>query len=332
MKKRIVSGIKPSGSLTLGNYIGAAKQFVDLQNEFDSFVFVADLHAITVPQNSTELRARTYDLVKLYLAMGLDPKKTTLFIQSEVPAHLQLAWVFTCSSYMGELERMTQYKDTVLKNKVKQLPIGSGILQYPPLMAADILLYDPQIVPVGDDQSQHLELTRTLAERLNGITNQDIFTIPETFKPKQGARIMSLQEPTKKMSKSDDNPKSYIALLDPIAVSVKKIKSAVTDSEMVVRYDVEHKPGISNLLTIYASLENIEISDAQKHFENSTYGEFKTAVAKTVEIFLTELQNKYHALNMDTVNAILDDGRIKADAIASKKISHVYHKLGIGRF
>ncbi|MGL5042484.1 MAG: tryptophan--tRNA ligase [Culicoidibacterales bacterium] len=332
MKKRIVSGIKPSGDLTIGNYIGAMKQFVDLQNEYDSFVFIADLHAITVPQNRDELQKRTKDLIKLYLATGLNPQKTTLFIQSEVPAHAQLGWVMSCYSYMGELERMTQYKDIVTKNKQKSKPIGSGILSYPPLMAADILLYEPDIVPVGDDQSQHVELTRTLAVRLNHVCNNDVFTIPQTIKPKNGARIMSLQDPTKKMSKSDDNPKAYIALLDPISTSVKKIKSAVTDSDTKVYFDAQNKPGISNLLTIYASLESISLQAAEAKFIDATYGAFKTAVAASVEHFLTDLQAKYMALDDQTVNQILDAGAAKASQIAAKKINEVYHHLGIGRY
>lgn len=332
MKKRIVSGIKPSGDLTIGNYIGAMKQFVDLQNEFDSFVFIADLHAITVPQDSKQMRQRIFDMIRLYLATGLNPEKTTLFIQSEVPAHSQLGWIMSCFSYMGELERMTQYKDLVQKNKEKKLPIGSGVFSYPPLMAADILLYDPELVPVGDDQSQHVELTRTLAERLNRVTASDIFNIPQTYKPKHGARIMSLQEPTKKMSKSADNPKSYIALLDPVATSVKKIKSAITDSDTVVKYDVENKPGISNLLTIYASIESLSIHEAESLFTTSTYGAFKTEVAHSVEVFLTDLQEKFHSFDDKTINAILDDGRMKANLLAEKKVNEIYHLLGLGRY
>jgi tryptophanyl-tRNA synthetase len=308
------------------------KQFVNLQNEYDSFVFIADLHAITVPQNRDDLKKRTRDLIKLYLATGLNPEKTTLFIQSEVPSHSQLGWVMSCYSYMGELERMTQYKDIVFKNKDKSKPIGSGVLSYPPLMAADILLYSPDIVPVGDDQSQHVELTRTLAQRLNHVCHHEVLTIPKTLKPKSGARIMSLQDPTKKMSKSDDNPKSYIALLDPIATSVKKIKSAVTDSDTKVYFDVDNKPGISNLLTIYASLESISIEAAQAKFVDATYGAFKTAVASSVEQFLTQLQAKYNALDEQIVNDILDAGAAKASKIATSKVNEIYHYLGLGRY
>ena len=331
---RILSGIKPSGDLTLGNYIGAIKQFVDFQNQgnFDSFIFIADLHAITVPQDAKQLRTRIYDIVKLYIAAGLDPAKTTLFIQSEVPAHAQLGWVMTCNSYMGELERMTQYKDIVQKNKDKQVAIGSGVLQYPPLMAADVLLYDPEFVPVGDDQSQHVELTRTLAERINNVTKQSLFTVPKTQKTEAGARIMSLQEPTSKMSKSSDNPKGYIALLDPIATSVKKIKSAVTDSEGKVYFDKENKPGISNLLTIYASLENMTVKEAEQQFIDAQYGAFKTAVAESVEKFLTQLHANYEALDNQTIDTILDAGRDKAITISDAKLHQVYRALGIGRY
>lgn len=333
-KKRIVSGIKPSGDLTLGNYIGAIKQFVDLQNssEYDSFIFIADLHAITVPQDPKELRRRIFDLVKLYIAAGLDPEKTTLFVQSEVPAHSQLAWVLTCFSYMGELERMIQYKEISQKNRDKNLPIGSGILQYPPLMAADVLLYNPEVVPVGDDQSQHLEITRTLAERLNHYTNSELFVIPETLITKQGARIMSLQDPHAKMSKSADNAKSYIALLDTPKAAAKKIKSAVTDSDMKVYFDKEEKAGISNLLTIYSALNNVTIEEAEEKFADAQYGAFKTEVAASVENFLTDLQEKYNNLDDEYINSVLDRGRDKANEIASKQINKVYRKLGIGRF
>jgi len=331
-KNTILSGIKPSGELTIGNYIGAIKQFVQLQEQFSSYIFIADLHAITVPQDSKLLRERIYEITRIYLASGLDPEKTTLFVQSEVPAHAELGWIMTCNSYMGELERMTQYKDLVLKNKSANKPIGSGILQYPPLMAADILLYNPEYVPVGDDQSQHVELTRTLAERINGITKSAIFNVPKLHKTKAGARIMSLQNPTKKMSKSAENPKEYIALLDDPKVAAKKIKAAVTDSDTQVKYDPENKPGISNLLTIYAVLTDTAITEAENKFANARYGEFKGAVAEVVENFLTDFQIKFYSFDQGMIDKILDAGRDKATAIATKKLHEVYHALGIGRY
>lgn len=332
MNERILSGIKPSGNLTIGNYIGAISQFVELQNQFESFVFIADLHAITVPQDPQELRANIYEMIKIYLACGLDPNKTTLFIQSEIPAHAELAWIMSCFSYMGELERMTQYKDLVQKNKEKQLPIGSGILAYPPLMAADVLLYDPSYVPVGDDQSQHVELTRTLAERINRITNQELFVIPKTHKTKHGARIMSLQEPTKKMSKSADNPKTYITLLDDPQIAIKKIKSAITDSEAKVYFDPQNKPGISNLLTIYASFQNMSLKEAELLFADANYGTFKNAVADSVAQFLQELQQKMNSYDEQTIHRILNEGQQKASEIATKKLHTVYKALGLGRY
>ncbi len=247
---RILSAIQPSGTLTIGNYLGALKNFVELQDEHDCLFFIVDQHAITVPQDRLELRKRIKELTALYLACGLDPNKATIFIQSEVPGHTQLAWMLTCNTSMGELERMTQYKDKVQKQTAKGQGISAGLFMYPVLMAADILLYDVDFVPVGDDQKQHVELTRDLAERFNNRFGET-FKVPEVWIPKRGARVMSLQEPTKKMSKSDDNPRNFVLMTDEPNVIRKKIKSAVTDSDGVIAYDRQNKPGISNLLDIY---------------------------------------------------------------------------------
>ncbi|EUJ59477.1 tryptophanyl-tRNA ligase [Listeria fleischmannii FSL S10-1203] len=270
MKKVIFSGIQPSGDLTLGNYIGALKQFGNFQDEYDCYYCIVDEHAITVPQDRLKLRKQIRSLAALYLAVGLDPEKATLFIQSEVPAHAQAAWILQCNVYIGELERMTQFKD----KSAGKAGVSAGLLTYPPLMAADILLYQTDLIPVGDDQKQHIELTRDLAERFNKKHNE-IFKVPDIFVPKQGARVMSLQEPTKKMSKSDENIKSAIYLLDPPNTIRKKIKSAVTDSSGVVQYDKENKPGISNLLSIYSALTGEAVAAIEEKYANKGYGDFK---------------------------------------------------------
>ena len=257
---RFLSGIQPSGNITLGNYLGAVKNFVKLQNEnqfTDFLIFIADLHAITVPQDKTALRKNIRSLVALYLACGLDPNKVHIFIQSEVPAHAELGWVMQCNGYIGELERMTQYKD---KKEKMVGGVSVGLLTYPSLMAADILLYDADLVPTGIDQKQHLELTRDLAMRFNSKYGET-FNIPSPYIPKEGSKIMSLVDPTKKMSKSDSNPKAYIALLDDLNSIRKKIKSAITDSDGTIKYDVENKPGVSNLLTILSCVSGKPIDE-----------------------------------------------------------------------
>ena len=254
--KTIFSGVQPTGTVTIGNYIGAFRQFTELQHEYDCIFSIVDQHAITVQQDPKELSKTIRSLAALYVASGIDPKKSTLFIQSEVPAHAQAGWIMQCISYIGELERMTQFKD----KSEGQEGVSSALLTYPPLMAADILLYNTNIVPVGDDQKQHLELTRDLAERFNRRYGE-VLTIPEVRIPKNGARIKSLQDPLKKMSKSDSNKKATISLLDSTKEIEKKIKSAVTDSEGIVKFDVENKPGVSNLLTIESALSNVSIND-----------------------------------------------------------------------
>ncbi|WP_019240494.1 MULTISPECIES: tryptophan--tRNA ligase [Bacillus] len=325
--KTIFSGIQPSGSLTLGNYIGAMKQFVDLQNDYNCYFCIVDQHAITVPQDRLALRKNTKSLAALYIAAGIDPNKATIFIQSEVPAHVQAGWMMTCTSYIGELERMTQFKD---KSSGKDA-VSAGLLTYPPLMAADILLYDTDIVPVGDDQKQHMELTRDLAERFNKKYNE-IFKIPEIRTPKIGARVMSLQDPMKKMSKSDPNPKGYIALLDEPKVIEKKIKSAVTDSDGTVKYDVVNKPGISNLMGIYSILGNISIEDIEKKYEGKGYGDFKADMAEVVINALKPIQDKYNELiNSEELDHILDIGAEKANKQANKMLRKMNNAMGLGR-
>lgn len=328
---RFLSGIQPSGNITLGNYLGAIKNFVKLQDnkDFTDFlVFIADEHAITVPQDKQALRKNIRSLVAIYLACGLDPEKVHIFIQSEVPAHAQLGWVMMCNGYIGELERMTQYKD----KKEKQIQgVSVGLLTYPSLMAADILLYDTNLVPVGIDQKQHLELTRDLANRFNQKYGET-FVIPEPYIPEAGAKIMSLVDPTKKMSKSDSNPKAYISLLDDINVIKKKIKSAVTDSDGIIKYDPINKPGISNLLTILSCVTNKSIDELVLEYKDSNYQVFKEDVAEKVELELTPIQEKYNKIiNSDIIDKVLDEGRDYANYLANKKIAKVYNKIGLGR-
>ncbi|QSF39792.1 tryptophan--tRNA ligase [Priestia megaterium] len=327
MMKTIFSGIQPSGTITLGNYIGAMKQFVELQHDYNCHFCIVDQHAITTPQDRLALRKNIRSLAALYVAVGIDPAKSTLFIQSEVPAHTEAGWMLQCVAYIGELERMTQFKD---KSAGKEA-VSAGLLTYPPLMAADILLYNTHLVPVGEDQKQHLELTRDLAERFNKKYN-DIFTIPEVRIPKVGARVMSLQDPTKKMSKSDPNQKAFITLLDDAKTIEKKIKSAVTDSEGIVRYDKENKPGISNLLSIYSILANKSIEDIEAMYEGKGYGDFKADTAKVVAEALAPIQKRYYELvDSSELDDILDQGADKANATANKMLRKMRNAMGIGR-
>lgn len=329
--KKLVSGIQPSGNITLGNYLGAIKNFVKLQDEIQDcefFIFIADLHAITVPQEKQALRQNIKNLAALYIACGLDPEKCHLFVQSEIPAHSMLGYIMECTGYIGEMERMTQFKD----KKVKQVQgVSCSLLTYPALMAADILLYDADLVPVGEDQKQHLELTRNLALRFNQKYGET-FTVPEPYISKSGARIMSLNDPTKKMSKSDPNPKAYISLLDDINVARKKIMSAVTDSIGTIEYNKDERPGISNLLTIYSCLSNESIETIVNKYKNSGYADFKKDLADLVENELTHIQKKYNDLiNSTKLDEILDEGRDYASKCAFKKINKVYNKIGLGR-
>lgn len=324
--KRMLSGIKPTGRLTLGNYIGAIRQFVTYQDDYDLYVFIANMHAITVAQDPKELKQNTKDLIALYLACGLDPEKMTLFVQSDLPQHAELGWILTCHSYMGELQRMTQYKDKTAKGETG---ITAGLFTYPSLMAADILMYDADYVPVGVDQKQHVELARNLAERFNHRYG-DTFVVPEPVVAKVGAKIMSLQNPTKKMSKSEENPKGTIDLLDQPSIARKKIMSAVTDSLGVIHYDPENQPGISNLLTILSSLKDESIDGIVTRYENKGYGEFKKEVGQAVFDFLTDLQSKYtEIINSGKIDEVIQAGNEKASKIAYKKIAKVKRKLGL---
>ncbi len=327
--KRLLSGVKPTGELTLGNYIGALRQFVEMQKEYETFVFVADLHALTVYNDPTELKRRIKDIVAVYLACGLDPKYTTLFIQSENMYHTNLAWILECNSYMGEMSRMTQFKD---KSKGKNNEaISCGLFTYPDLMAADILIYDADVVPVGVDQKQHVELARNLAERFNNKYGET-FKVPEPIIPSSGAKIYDLQNPEKKMSKTENSSKGCIMLLEDVESARKKIMSAVTDSESKVYYDKENKPGISNLLAIYSSLKGISIEEAENKFKESNYGEFKRCVADEVVKLLTDIQNKYNeVLESGFADKILDDSNAKVRAIAQKKVEEAFSKVGVGR-
>lgn len=324
--KRMLSGIKPTGRLTLGNYIGAIRHFVKYQDDYDLYVFIANMHAITVSQEPKELRQNTKDLIALYLACGLDPEKMTLFVQSDLPQHAELGWILTCHSYMGELQRMTQYKDKTAKGETG---ITAGLFTYPSLMAADIIMYDADFVPVGVDQKQHVELARNLAERFNNRYGET-FVVPEPVVAKVGAKIMSLQNPTKKMSKSEENPKGTIDLLDEPSVARKKIMSAVTDSLGIIQYDVEQQPGIANLLTILSSLTGEEIDDIVSRYEGKGYGDFKKEVGQAVFDFLTDLQAKYNdIMSSGIIDEVIRNGNEKAGRIAYKKIAKVKKKLGL---
>lgn len=325
--KRAVSGIQSSGALTLGNYIGAIRNFVKMQEEYEMYVFVANLHSITVPQVKKDLLKNTKDIVALYLACGLDPKQTTIFLQSDVLAHTQLGWIMQCHTYIGELNRMTQFKDKTAKSDGN---IGVGLFTYPSLMAADILLYDADYVPVGEDQKQHLELTRDLAQRFNNLY-QNSFVVPEPIIQKEGARIMSLTDPTKKMSKSDVNShKSCIFLLDDYKAIIKKIKSATTDNVGAINYDPINQPGISNLLVIYSQLANISVDEALTKFKDYNYASFKEEVAIFVADHLQVIQDKYHeVLTSGVVDQVLDEGMEKANQIAFKKLRKIKDKIGL---
>ena len=325
--KRLVSGIKPTGELTIGNYIGAIKLFKEMQKEYETFVFVADLHAITISNDPEELKRKTKDIIAIYLACGLDPKYTTLFIQSENMYHANLGWIFECNTYMGEASRMTQFKE---KSHNKE-NVSVGLFTYPMLMASDILLYDADVVPVGIDQKQHVELARNIAERINNKYGET-FKVPEPIIPKSGAKIYDLQDPTKKMSKSDESDKGVIMLLEDTNIIRKKIMSAVTDSDNKVKYDPENKPGISNLLTIYSSLKDISIEDAEKEFAGFGYGDFKKMVADTVVSFVEDLQKRYNEIiNSDMIDKILDESNIKVRKLAEEKYEEVRKKIGLGR-
>ncbi|AKK02434.1 tryptophan--tRNA ligase [Corynebacterium epidermidicanis] len=327
-KKRVLSGIQPTAdSYHLGNYLGALKQWIDLQDDYEAFYFIPDLHAITVDQDPKELRERTMTGVAQLLALGIDPERSTLFVQSHVHEHAELGWVLTCLTGFGEASRMTQFKDKSAKRGADRT--SAGLFTYPMLMAADILLYRPQVVPVGEDQRQHLELTRTLAERFNSRYKKT-FVVPEGLIPEGAAKIYDLQEPTAKMSKSGANPKGLINLLDEPNISVKRIKSAVTDNDGEIRYDKENKPGVSNLLVIQSALTGKNIDDLVAGYAGAGYGALKTDTADALEAFTTPLREKFNLYMSDRgeLERVLAQGAERASEIASRTLADVYDRVG----
>ena len=325
-QKIIFSGIQPSGQMHIGHYLGAISQWVEMQKDYNCIFSVVDYHAITVKQNPEELRKRIIEVTKIYLAAGIDPEKSIIFQQSAVPAHTELAWIFNCyGARLADLNKMTQFKDKAGKN---QESVSAGLFNYPVLMAADILLYDTDIVPVGDDQVQHVELTRDIARRFNNEFG-NIFKIPQSVVRKEGARIMSLLDPAKKMSKSDDNQNNCIALLDAPEVAKKKIIRAVTDSGSEVAFDLVNKPALSNLLTIYALLGNRQIPRLVKDYTGKGYGDFKKDLAAVVGKFLEDFQKKYNSVSDKDVLGVLEDGRQRAEKMANVKIEKVRKLIGV---
>ena len=326
-KKRVLSGIQATGKLTLGNYLGALNTWVKMQEEYECYYMIADLHTLTVRRDAEELRKNTLNLIAMYIAAGLDPEKNTIFIQSHIPAHSELSWILGCYTYMGELNRMTQFKDKSAKHADN---INSGLFTYPVLMAADILIYNADYVPVGEDQRQHLELTRDIAERFNSIYG-DTFVIPEGYTKKEGARIMGLQNPEAKMSKSSTNPNDVIFLEDEPEEIMKKFKKAVTDSEGIVKYNPETKPGISNLIEIYSVVTGKTKEEIEKEFEGQGYGAFKEAVGKAVVEKLEPVQKRYKELqeNPEYLEAIYKKGAEEASKIANATIEEVKRKVGL---
>lgn len=324
-RKRCLSLIQPTSVPTLGNYLGALKGWPEFQDKFDTIYGVADLHSITVRQDPQKLRKQATEMFAVLLALGLDPEKSILFIQSQVPAHSQLGWILNCFTQFGELSRMTQFKD---KSAQHSDNINAGLFTYPCLMAADILLYQTDVVPVGADQKQHLEITRDIASRFNGIYG-NVFTLPEAYIPKNGARVMSLQDPAKKMSKSDSNPKSTVFITDAPETIMKKFKSAVTDSEMCVRY-AEGKDGINNLMTIYSAVTGLDFDKIESEFEGKGYGDFKKAVGEAVVAELAPVQEKFNRYMKDT--AYLKEcekiGAERAGRLASRTLQKAMKKVG----
>lgn len=327
MKKRILTGLQPTGVITLGNYIGAIKQMTEVDENTENFIFIADMHAITVNQDPITLRNNIKSLIALYLACGIDPKKNTIYIQSDNPYIANISWMLECNTYYGELSRMTQFKDKSKKNA----NFTSGLLTYPVLMAADIIAMDTDLVPVGIDQKQHVELARDIAIRFNNKYGET-FKIPEPLIREAGTKIMDLQTPDKKMSKSSESEKGVIRLLDDVNKARKKIMSATTDSEMIIKYDPVNKPGISNLINIYRSLTNKSIKEVEEEFKDSNYGTFKTKVADEVVSLLTNIQSKYNEiLNSDYLDEILDEGAKINIEITKKYYEKMKKLIGLGR-
>lgn len=325
--KKVLTGLQPSGKLTLGNYIGAIRPMIKNQDEYDSTIFVADMHAITVPQEPAKLKENIKNLLAIYLACGIDPNKNTIFLQSDNIYHANVSWILECLTPYGELSRMTQFKDKSLKNQ----NFSAGLLTYPVLMASDILIYDVDYVPVGQDQKQHVELTRNIAERVNKKYKEEIFKIPTPLIIKNGAKIMDLVDPTKKMSKSTENQNGVIYLLDDEEVIRKKIMSAKTDSESIIKYDEENKPGISNLMTIYSVLENISIEAIEEKYKDANYGTFKKDVAESVIKNLKEIKTNYEEIikNDSVIEKILEDGKNKTTKIAEEKYNKLKNIVGL---
>lgn len=323
-KPTVFSGVQPSGVLHLGNYLGALAQWVEMQDKYNCIFCVVDYHAITVKQEPAELSERILDVVRTYLAAGINPEKSVIFQQSDITAHTELAWILNCIARMSDLNKMTQFKE---KGANKET-VSAGLYDYPVLMAADILLYNTDAVPVGDDQVQHVELARTLAQRFNREYGQ-VFKIPEVAIRKQGARIMGLDDPTKKMSKSATSSANYIALTDAPEAAAKKIMRAVTDSGKEINYDLRKKPAIANLMTIYSLLAGLSFKDLEKKYQGKGYGEFKKDLADAVKEFLVNFQKKYHSYSDDEIKRILKNGAAKIRTIAEKTLEKVKNKLGI---
>ena len=328
IKPRVLSGIQPSGNLTIGNYLGALKQWVQVQHEYDCFYPVVDLHAITAAQDPQELRQKTRESAALFIAAGIDPEISTIFVQSHIPAHAELAWMLTCMAPLGWLQRMTQFKDKSAKQV--QDSIGAGLLSYPTLMAADILLYHADLVPVGDDQRQHLEFTRDLAQRFNHLYGET-FTLPEVMTPKAGARVMGLDNPTAKMSKSDDSENHAVFLLDDLSRARKKIMRAVTDSRREIRFSIDpERAGINNLLTIYQAITSEPRAEIEAYFADKGYGDLKKAVAECVTSTLEPLQKRYDELMNEAgyLDSVLKLGRDKASAVADPTLELAKERMG----
>ena len=324
--KRVFSGVQPTGNIHIGNYLGALKQFVELQNDNECLYCIVDLHSITVPQDPAELRKHSLDVAALYMAIGVDPKKATIFVQSDVPGHSELAWILTCNSYTGELSRMTQFKD---KSKGRE-SAPTGLFTYPVLMAADILLYDTHIVPVGNDQKQHIELCRDIAQRINNKYG-DTFVVPEGRFLKAGARVMSLDDPTSKMSKSAENPLSRISLLDEESRIKKAIMKSTTDSEGIIRFDIENKPGISNLLNIYSAFSGLSVEDLEKKYEGCGYGDFKKDLVGVTVDAIKPIRERYEEIRYSQeLLDVLKEGAEKANAISEETMKRVKERFGLG--
>jgi len=328
-KKVILSGIQATGDLHLGHYIGVLKNFVKMQEEYNCYYMIANLHALTVRRDPKELKQNALKLLASYIAAGIDPEKSTIFLQSQVHEHAELGWVLDCYTYMGEASRMTQFKDKSAKHAEN---INAGLFTYPSLMAGDILLYQADLVPTGEDQKQHIELTRDLAERFNKLYG-DTFKVPNPYIQKVGARVMGLQDPKCKMSKSSTIPNDTILLIDSSETIMKKVKKAVTDSEGIVKYDEENKPGISNLMEIYGIITNKTMEEIEKEFDGAGYGTFKVAVAEAIIKELEPFHNKYNELmaNPEYLEEIYNKGAEKASKIASKTLKDVYEKVGLIR-